>query len=151
MLLAQLLLASGLCAETLRIEAAWVRAVPPMMHMTAAYLHCVNDGDAPVALLGARASGAGKVSLHATRRVGSQVSMQPADWPVLQPGESLVLEPGALHLMLEDLPAVPAPGESVDLCLLTDRREYCVAAPVRRGGPPDEGRHNQSSFAGERS
>lgn len=128
-------------AEVLRIEGAWVRAMPPTQRMTAAYLSCVNTGDAPVTLLGARADVGGHASLHATRRNGDRVSMEALESIVLEPGRRLVLEPGGLHLMLMDMPRMPTPGETVELCLVSSVGSHCVAAPVRREAADVSGRH----------
>ena len=134
--LALTLLEAAAAAE-LHIEGAWVRAMPPGGRMTAAYLRCSNRSNGPLQLRAARAAGAAATSLHATRRDAGRVSMRAAPWPVLQPG--------GLHLMLEGLTRMPVPGESVELCLLSDVGSHCVAAPVRRSAPDAPARHHHPS------
>lgn len=150
--------AAGLAAGTppagaaeLVIDGAWVRAMPPGSPMTAAYLRCTNAGSAAVALRGATASAAGQVTLHATRQKDGRATMMPADWPLLQPGEVLQLEPGGLHLMLEGLTRLPESGEAVELCLITGQGSHCVDAPVRRSQVAPGGGHGHHGAAGGRT
>jgi copper(I)-binding protein len=131
--LAAVLCAAATAAGTLRLEHAWVRAMPPMQRMTAAYLTLTNSGTTAVRIIGAEAEGAGRAELHRTVTEDGRARMEAVEGVTVAAGESLVLEPGGLHLMLLGLEEAPAEGETRELCLLTaDGERLCTAARVRR-------------------
>jgi copper(I)-binding protein len=122
--------------EHITLEHAWVRALPPTQSSTAAYLRVINRGKDTVRITGAEASGAGRVALHQSRSEDGIMRMLPVSELPLAPGASAELEPGGLHLMLQDLEHMPAPGDSVRLCLLSKRgTRSCIDAEVRRTAP----------------
>ena len=115
-----------------RIENAWVRALPPTQPNTAGYLTVVNDGKTAVAIVGASSNIAAKVELHRTRTVDGMMRMEPVEGVAVAPGERVQLVPGGTHLMLLGLKYMPAPDDDVRLCLqLASGREICAAADVR--------------------
>jgi periplasmic copper chaperone A len=137
-------LAAGLLSLTavaaqetkLEIEAAWVRALPPVQPSTAAYLTLVNQGDVAVAVVGASSPVAKKVELHTTRKVDGLTRMEQLQGVAVAPGERVVLAPGGTHLMLLDLVYMPVPGDDIQLCLqLAAGGEVCTTAEVRADGP----------------
>jgi len=129
-------LAAPAVADFLTLEDAWVRALPPTQSVTAGYLEVTNTGEDAVRIVGAAADGAGLVELHESRSEDGAMRMVPVAVLPLAPGESASFEPGGLHLMLKDLERMPAPGDSVRLCLITDDGEpSCTEAPVRRDAP----------------
>ncbi|HBO11871.1 MAG TPA: copper chaperone PCu(A)C [Halieaceae bacterium] len=136
-------LAAPTVADPLAVEDAWVRALPPTQSVTAGYLVVTNRGDDTVRIVGAAASGAGRAELHESRAEDGAMRMVPVAVLPLAPGESASFEPGGLHLMLKDLERMPAPGETVRLCLITDDGEpSCADAAVRRDAPA-AGHHHE--------
>jgi copper(I)-binding protein len=127
-------------AAPLSVSDPWVRAMPPTQRMTAAYMVLGNDSEQVLTVSGVRVSGA-DASLHATTRDGDRMRMVAVPELVLAPGEQAVLAPGGLHIMLMGMQAVPAPGETVELCLQTSAGETCVEAPVRRDAPAPAHQH----------
>jgi copper(I)-binding protein len=132
----------------LTLADAWVRAMPPTQRVTAAYLTASNSGSAPLVLSVAEASLggrplAGRVELHRSAEVDGLMRMQRLDSLTLAPGERVTLTPGGLHLMLLDLARMPAPGETVRLCLGDGSgARSCIDAPVRRDAPPADHAHH---------
>ncbi len=139
-----LLFCAAVSAEpSLRIEGAWVRALPPTQSNTAAYLTVHKDGAAVAKLVDASAAGADRVEFHTTREVDGYMRMSRLDTLEVAAGESLQLAPGGTHLMLFGLAAMPQPGESVHLCLATAAGgEACFDAPVRRDAGEDVQHHH---------
>jgi copper(I)-binding protein len=119
----------------LRLEDAWVRALPPTQRMTAAYVRVRNAGDVPVRITGAEVTGAGRVELHESAAgADGMARMVPVPALPLAPGESAAFTPGGLHLMLMDLERMPAVGETLRLCLLGEGgSRSCTDATVKRG------------------
>jgi periplasmic copper chaperone A len=137
-LAAGLLSLSAVAAQdsNLQIEDAWVRALPPLQHNTAAYLTLVNQGEVAIAVVGASSPVAKKVQLHTTRKVDGLMRMEQLQGLAVAPGERVVLAPGGTHLMLLELAYMPAPGDDIQLCLqLAGGSEVCTTAEVRTDEP----------------
>jgi copper(I)-binding protein len=137
-------LATPALADPLTLEDAWVRALPPTQSVTAGYLTVTNSGNDTVRIVGAEAGGAGRTELHESRAEGSAMRMVAVEALPLAPGESARFAPGGLHMMLKDLERMPAPGDSVRLCLLTDDGgRSCTDAAVRRAAPAGGHQHHE--------
>ena len=142
-LLATLLAFTALdvAGQALVVEDAWVRAMPPAQRMTAAYMTLRNTGDAPVVVESVSAQGAAEASLHATRRDGDRVRMEAIDKLTVDPGATVKLAPGGLHVMIMGVAQMPAVGDTRELCLQTNSGAQCFAATVRKQGPGDHSHH----------
>ena len=129
----------------LTVDDAWVRALPPTQTNTAAYLVLGNTGSGAIEVTGASAAIAQSVEFHTTREIDGYMRMEQLPGLSLAPGATVSLTPGGTHLMLLDLSRMPAPGESVRVCLRTAAgEEICTEAPVRKSGgaqPPHEHHH----------
>lgn len=118
--------------STVQISEAWVRQLPPGQPNTAAYMTITNTGTAPVELVAASSPLARSTEFHRTREVEGYLRMERLEALSLEPGQSLALTPGGVHLMLLGLDHMPAAGEDVELCLRTaGGDESCVQAPTR--------------------
>jgi copper(I)-binding protein len=100
-----------------------IRAVPPGVRVTAAYLWIANRTAEDDRLVAARMDGAGRVEIHATVVDDAGVMrMRPlADGLAIPAGESVELKPGGLHIMLMDLEDPPRSGETRKLELDFER------------------------------
>jgi hypothetical protein len=119
--------------QDLAFEAAWVRALPPGMKMTAGFGLLRNDSAEAIELSGFTSPQFGDVSLHRTELVDGVSRMREVPSLNLAPGESLALEPGGYHLMLM-MPVAPiALGERVTLDISADDgRLFRFELPVER-------------------
>ncbi len=69
--------------------------------------------------------------------------MQQLETLELAPGARLSLAPGGTHLMLLELERMPAPGETVELCLeLGSSDRICTEAEVRKSAKDNSGHHH---------
>ncbi|MFK7976779.1 MAG: copper chaperone PCu(A)C [Halioglobus sp.] len=124
---------SGQEEPTLILEGAWVRAMPPSHSMTAAYVSIVNETDSAFGIVGATADVARVAEIHTTRNVDGFMQMEQLEGLAIAPGERVELEPGGTHIMLMGLTFMPAPGDTVNLCLkLLGDTEICTVAVTRR-------------------
>ena len=130
---AVILLAGSLACSTLhaqeaiaappsvKVEGAFVRAVPPNSDATAAFMTLVNDSDKPVRLVGGSTPFAGMAGPMVTTHEehDGKMAMGMKDAPALEvPAHGkLELKPGGDHLMLMELKSVPKEGETVTLTL----------------------------------
>lgn len=120
-------------SDPIAIEGAWLRAVPPVSSSMAGYLSLTNNTDAAITLIGGHAEFAHHTMVHdmqpqedGTRR------MVHAGELVIQAGETLVLAPGGLHMMLMGLSEVPERGTSPTVCLtFAENDEVCIEMPVQ--------------------
>jgi periplasmic copper chaperone A len=136
--------AAGLTGESLTIEGAWVRAMPPGQSSTAAYMALSNRGSAALTIDGAVADLARRAEIHISREVDGYVTMAPVENLALAPGQTVQLSPGGMHLMLMGLQTMPVEGSTVRLCLeLSTGESACVDAPVQRGASGGDGQDHK--------
>lgn len=86
------------CSPTVR--EGWVRLPPMAMPMTAGFGRIENRCPAPVTIVGVSSPAFAETSLHETRIVDGVSRMRAVAELQVDPGQSVVLEPGGLHLML---------------------------------------------------
>lgn len=110
-------LAPAALAQTPTVSDAEAREPPPGADRTAAYFTLHNDSDRDCRLRSARSPAAGRVEIHRHRHEGGVMRMRPVDGLDLPPGETVVFEPGGLHLMLLELSAPLASGEQITIGL----------------------------------
>jgi copper(I)-binding protein len=113
------LLTSAAMAQAPHLVAqdAWVRAIPGA-DMAAAYLTLRNMSPNPVTVTGVQSPIAGHAMIHETTVQGDQSKMRPHEQLVVEPGATVKLEPGGLHVMLHDLKQPLTIGQKVPLVLL---------------------------------
>jgi len=104
---------------SIKIENAWVQAVPPVADTTAAYMKITNLGPGPLRLVGASSSVATRVEPMITTRQernGQEIlGMEAVPDLEIAPGATLELKPGRDHLMIMGLTSHPVEGERVKL------------------------------------
>lgn len=103
-------------------------------HM-AAYFTARNHGSTADTLDDVRSPLAASASFHAQRPEGGMMKMVPAGPLAIAPGDSIVLAPGGLHVMLELSAGGPAKGDSLPLTLrFRHNGDVTVTLPVRAYG-----------------
>ncbi|HTC13369.1 MAG TPA: copper chaperone PCu(A)C [Chthoniobacterales bacterium] len=102
-----------------KVENAWLQAVPPVAEATAAYMSIRNLSQSPIKLAGASSSIATNIELMITTRHphnGQEImGMEKVDTLEIPPGGVLELKPGGNHLMIMGLTSHPREGERVKL------------------------------------
>ncbi|MCA8889476.1 MAG: copper chaperone PCu(A)C [Parvularculaceae bacterium] len=94
----------------------WLRAQPNADAMTAAYFNLRNCTDKPLTITGVSTAAAGRAEIHQTSRdANGLVSMAPAGDIPVNPGETVVFEPGGLHAMLMMLTGPINPDDQTTL------------------------------------
>lgn len=113
------LIAGPVMAEgPIALDAPFLRAAPPGAPVVGGYVMITNEGEADDTLVAARTDAAGRVELHEMVTDGDVMRMREMEGGIPVPaGETVVLRPGGLHLMLMELEgAIPA-GETRDVTL----------------------------------
>ena len=126
-------LAATSVAADLDISQPWVREAPPAAPVMAGYMHIRNSTADTVSVIAVSSPAFTRAELHRTVVENGIARMEPVGQLVIAAGESVVLEPGGLHLMLfEPLQALQE-GDSVTLVVhRADGVCKTVQAPVRR-------------------
>jgi periplasmic copper chaperone A len=129
------LVVGGLAAADplLVFDAAWVRALPPGMGMTAGFGRLVNSGTEPLEITSFSSPQFADVSLHRTETVDGMSRMREVPALRLEAGAAVELAPGGYHLMLMK-PLVPlATGQTVTVRMTaTDGSDFQFEVPVER-------------------
>ena len=135
---AALLLGSAAAAQdykagSLTIDQPWARA--SVTETGAAYMTITNHGTAPDELVAAAAPVAGKVELHTHIAEGDVMRMRPVGEIDIGAGQSAMLKPGGLHIMLMDLKGPLKEGETFPLTLTFKKAgDVTVNVPVQAAG-----------------
>jgi periplasmic copper chaperone A len=105
----------------LKIEKAWVQAVPEVSDATAAYMRITNFSSGPLRLVGAYSPVAATVEPMITTRKardGQEImGMQSTKELLIPAGSSLELKPGGDHLMFIGLRVHPKEGDLIKLTI----------------------------------
>ncbi len=112
-IISSFVLASG----KIEVEDAWVRAVPKVSKMTAAYMKIENEGKEDDELIGAEADICETVEIHTVYFEDDVMKMRKVDSIKIPAGGEVRLKPSGYHLMLIGLKRHPSPGERVKLKL----------------------------------
>jgi periplasmic copper chaperone A len=127
--------AAGAAAADLQLafESAWIRALPPGMHMTAGFGTISNRGGEAIELTAFASPQFGDVSLHRTETIDGVSRMRAVPSLLVEAGASVELAPGGYHLMLMKPAAPLQDGQSVTVTMTAaDGREFHFEVPVER-------------------
>lgn len=114
------------------VEDSWARATIGTSRPGAVYMQVRNNRRAAVTLLEMRSELARTVQLHQTA-VNDQgvASMSSAGEVVINPGETISLQPGGLHAMLMGLRHAMVEGAAVEITLVfADNTSLLVQVPI---------------------
>ncbi|WP_416307688.1 copper chaperone PCu(A)C [Neptunicella sp. SCSIO 80796] len=126
------LVTTGAAAE-LNISQAVVRLLPPGVPNTSAYFKIENTGKTDRIIVAAQSDVAGKVELHAHMMHNDMMRMMQQENVIIPAGETVMFEPGGLHLMLFDLKQPLKLDQDVKLTLsLQDGETLSFSAKVNK-------------------
>ena len=99
---------------------AWIRTPPPGSPVMAGYVTLSNTGKREVRFAKVESPGFGAIEIHEMRELDGLMRMRPVPEIVVQPGDTMALEPGGLHLMLFRPSVELVEGTKVELNLVLD-------------------------------
>ena len=136
-------LAAAAEGTKIAVEQPWARA--SVSKTGAVYLTVINSGNAGDAMVGASSPAAKKTEIHTTIVDNDVMKMRRLERIEIAPGERVVFEPGAAHVMLMGLTGPLREGETVTVTLTFERAgEIPVMAPIHKAGatmPAGAGMH----------
>ncbi len=104
-------------AGDVQITKAWARATPGASKSAAAYLTLRNTGRRIDRLVGLTTPVARRAAVHGTRMQGNVMHMYAIESVELRPGQTVVLRPGGMHIMLTGLKQILRKGATFPLTL----------------------------------
>jgi copper(I)-binding protein len=105
-------------AGDLVISQAWSRATPGGAKIGGGYLTIENKGSTPDRLIGGTWDAGAKVEVHEMAVNDGVMTMRPLDQGLtIEPGKTVKLGPGGIHLMLFDLKGPLKHGDKVPVSL----------------------------------
>lgn len=107
-------------ADKVTVNDPYVRAVPPVVKTSAAFMQFRNDDPVERFLVSASTPAAKAVELHMHTMDEGVMRMRRIARIHLPSGQTVSLEPGGLHIMLFDLVAPLNPGDRVPMTLTFD-------------------------------
>jgi hypothetical protein len=130
-------------AGDLVISQAWTRATPGGATIGGGFLTIENKGSAPDKLVGASSDGAGKVEVHEMAMNNGVMTMRPLEGGLaIDPGKSVRLAPGGLHLMMMGLKSPLKQGDKLAVTLQFEKAGKVAVKLDVEGvgakGPPGE-------------
>jgi hypothetical protein len=125
-------------AGDLVISQAWSRATPGGAKIGGGFLTIENKGSAPDKLVGVSAEAAGKVEVHEMAMDGGVMKMRPVEGGLtIDPGKTVKLAPGGLHLMMMDLKSPLKQGDKLPVTLQFEKAgKVAVTLDVQGVGAP---------------
>jgi len=142
-LIFSLLLSAPAFAADIKIENAWIREPAPGQTVVGGFMSITSPKDA--VLLQVKSPAAGLVELHEMKMDNGVMLMRPLKEIALPKNQAVKLEPGGLHLMLEELKQPLKAGDKVPLTLKIKRGEKMekvkVSAEVRSMAPASNPAH----------
>lgn len=122
-------------ADNVKISDAWIRFAPPTVKAHAGYFQLDNAGAKERVIVGAQSPAYERVELHVSKVNDGIATMQKLEQVRVEPGKSLMFEPGGLHLMLIGPKEKQKEGESVSATLIfEDGSKVALTAIVKKSG-----------------
>ena len=137
--------------QKIHVHGAWIRATPPVSHMSAAYLTLINYGDQEDQLLSVDTELAKVVELHNVKKIYGMMSMFPVPFVPVPAGGEQSLKPGSYHIMLINLNQTPKLGEKYELFLQFKHAGILkITATVRERHPNKKDIHQSPNKKGQK-
>lgn len=108
----------------------WVRALPPGAGMTAAYGELRNNSQTDIELTAYDSNAFAEVSLHQSSIENGVSRMRELKSVQLAAGETLLLQPGGLHLMLMNSTAEVKVGDVIEIGISSSGSRFVFSLPV---------------------
>ena len=119
LLILVLLLPAGAFAE-IEISEARIKNLPPTVPVRAGYMTIHNSSQMAVSIIAIRSDAFASVEIHRSVMQDGMMHMDLVDNLQIDPGASLQLAPGGLHLMMMHPVQATRPGDDIEIILQLD-------------------------------
>lgn len=103
------------------VSNAYIRTMPPGRTTTAGFLVVTNNSDQNCQLIGAKSSLSNRLEFHEHQHMQGMMKMRQVATLAVPAGETIVFEPGALHIMMFNIDAELRAGDITQMQLITDQ------------------------------
>ena len=139
---------SSVRAGEVSVQTPWLRATPGGAKVAGGYVTLVNSGSVGDRLVGASIPQAGRAEIHSMSMEGGVMKMAPVEGGLaVEPGKTVELKPGGLHLMFLDLKDGLKAGDTVAGSLTFEKAGTVPVtfsvAPIGAQGPAAAGGHHE--------
>lgn len=132
-LLTLLLGAVSMMASSIMVKDVYVRATPPMMKNSGAFMMVMNKTDKDISIVSAKSDVAKNVELHTHENVNGMMKMYQVEKVDVKANAHVMFKPGGFHVMFLGLSKALKVGDSVDFTLiLSNGEEINLTAPVKK-------------------
>lgn len=123
----------SLTASSVMVNDAYLRATPPNIPNSAAFMIVMNDSEEDLAIVGASSNVAVKVELHAHDMINGMMRMHQVGNINLNAKSHVLFSPGGFHIMFLGLNKSLKEGDNVNFTLLlSNGKNINVTAPVKK-------------------
>lgn len=120
-------------AASVMVENAYVRATPPNMPNSAAFMKVMNTTSADLSIVGAKSNAAKKVEIHTHDMVNGIMKMYQVSKVDIKANSHTMFQPGGFHVMFLGLTKGLKEGDHIDFTLVfSNGDEVVVTAPVKK-------------------
>jgi periplasmic copper chaperone A len=125
----------------IHISQPWARATPKGASAGAGYMTITNTGKTPDRVTCVASEAAAQCQIHTMTMEGGVMKMRPVEGGLeIQPGETVTLKPGSLHVMLMNLKHPLEQGKTVEATLKFEKAGTAeIGFPVLGIGAPAPG------------
>jgi copper(I)-binding protein len=136
---------------SIHITDPWARATPKGAAAGASYMTITNNGTAPDRVSCVSSDAAAQCQIHTMTMEDNVMKMRPVEGGLeIEPGETVRLRPGSLHMMLVDLKHPLAAGQTIKATLKFDHAGTVdVDYPIAAIGAPAPGSASGGSMMGD--
>jgi hypothetical protein len=115
----------------LQIDNAWIKNLPPTVPVRAGYMEIHNPGTEAISIVAFSSDAFSSIDAHITVMKNGMMNMEHLSEITVEPGTSLMLEPGGMHLMMHPLKPTTA-GETIQVQLeMSDGSQQTLQFSVR--------------------
>lgn len=131
--LATLLSVASLLASDIEIKDAYVRATPPGLPNSAAFMSITNHSMSDISLISIKTDIAKAAELHTHDMKNGIMKMYQVPKIDIKAHSNTVFKPGGFHIMLLGLKSKPlSVGQKIDLTLVfSNKKEIAISIPVK--------------------
>jgi copper(I)-binding protein len=119
-LLTLVLLLPAVALAELEISEARIKNLPPTVPVRAGYMTIHNSSQMAVSIIAIRSDAFASVEIHRSVMHDGMMRMDLVDNLQIDPGASLQLAPGGLHLMMMQPVEPTQPGDEIEIILQLD-------------------------------
>lgn len=115
-----LLVVPGFALAELEISSPWIKNLPPSVPVRAGYMTLHNPESKTVSIVSLSSDAFGSIEIHQTIEQDGLMRMERVSTLTVEPGSTVQLTPGGLHLMMMNPVEPTRIGDRIEILILFD-------------------------------